>query len=126
MNHNYSHFEGGGAKKPLIKESDNEYINYRSDGPGPFEIESHMKNYSGIGPKGYKRSDAVLEEEIVRRLTHHPNIDASAVNVVVKNNVALLSGVVFDREDKFTIEDVIDDIHGIDDLKNDIKVSKKY
>lgn len=83
------------------------------------------KNFSGIGPKGYKRTDERIEEEVCEVLARDRYIDASQLTVSVDNGVVTLSGTVSDREDRFAAEMLVDTIMGVDDIKNNIKV-KKY
>src|SRR5256885_12501149 len=41
----------------------------------------------GRGPKGYRRSDERIREEVMERLTFSPDIDASDVEVEVQDGV---------------------------------------
>src|SRR6185436_14031856 len=42
----------------------------------PLLEKKHTKQHAGKGPKGYKRSDERIHDEVCERLTHHPLIDA--------------------------------------------------
>lgn len=82
-------------------------------------------SYAGLGPKGYRRSDSSLEEEVCETLTQDPYIDASEIFVAVEDGVVKLSGLVDDREERFEIERAVDGIWGVEDILNDIKVKRR-
>jgi hypothetical protein len=79
-------------------------------------------NFSGRGPKGWRRSDDRIREEVNEALARNPDIDASEIEVVVQNSVVTLRGVVEDRGEKRLAEDIVEDIFGIDDVNNELKV----
>lgn len=65
-------------------------------------------SYRGLGPKGYQRSDERLRETICERLTHDPYIDASEIEVDVKDQCVTLRGSVDDRPTKYAVEELVD------------------
>ncbi|MDD4974523.1 MAG: BON domain-containing protein [Bacteriovorax sp.] len=83
------------------------------------------KNFYGIGPKGYKRSDERIEEDVCELLTKDKNIDASEIVVEVKDGLVKLSGNVEDREDRVEAEMLVHSILGVEDIQNDISVKKR-
>lgn len=85
---------------------------------------SSMRNFHGKGPKGYKRSDDRIKEDVCETLARDPRIDASEIEVNVENAMVTLSGTVDNREAKRAAEMVIENLSGVDDVKNDIKVKK--
>jgi osmotically-inducible protein OsmY len=103
---------------------------YRSDydrnryGQNEESFGDKVKNFFGIGPKGYKRSDDRIREDISERLEDHPNIDASNIEVSVDQGVVTLSGTVDDRRGKRLAEDVTEDIRGVKDVHNQIRVQQ--
>lgn len=80
---------------------------------------------TGRGPKGYRRSDERLREDVCEALSHHRDIDASEVEVNVSEGVLTLTGTVEHRQMKRAIEDIVDHISGITDVKNEIKVQSQ-
>ena len=93
----------------------------------PREAQSHKKtfeNFRGIGPKGYTRADELIEEEVNNTLMRSPYIDASEIEVKVKDGVVQLSGSVEDRNSRFDAEMEIERITGVKDIENNIKVKK--
>lgn len=81
-----------------------------------------QRNFAGRGPKNYKRSDERIREDVNERLTRHPDLDATDVDVRVSNCEVTLMGVVEDRHAKRLAEDIAEDVWGVDDVKNDLKV----
>ena len=79
-------------------------------------------NYYGIGPKGYKRSDMRLKEEAYLLLNQDPILDSSSIQIDVLNNVIYLKGVVDSRRDKKRAEVLIEDIYGIEDVQNQLRI----
>lgn len=82
--------------------------------------------FYGRGPRGYRRSDERIREDVNERLAMHPDLDPSEVDVAVENGVVKLSGVVEDRGEKRLVEDIIEDVMGIDDIDNDLKVRRGF
>ncbi len=78
--------------------------------------------FYGKGPKGYRRSDERIRDEICDRLMAHPDIDASDIEVTVVNGVATLSGTVEDRHEKRLADYITEDAVGVDDVDNRLKV----
>ncbi|MDQ3950889.1 MAG: BON domain-containing protein, partial [Gemmatimonadota bacterium] len=80
------------------------------------------ETFFGRGPRGYRRSDERIREDINDRLTWHPDIDASDVEVRVENGEVTLSGVVEDRRAKRLAADIADEVAGVEDVHNQLKV----
>lgn len=80
--------------------------------------------YAGVGPKGYTRSDDRLKEDICESLTRHSDIDASEIEVEVKNGEVTLSGAVPERTMKYLAEDIAERCQGVKDVHNQIKMKK--
>lgn len=81
-----------------------------------------QSSHFGKGPKGYKRSDERIREEICDALTSDHNVDASEIDVEVEDGVVTLKGTVEDRKMKRCAEDCIADLQGVDDVRNEIQV----
>lgn len=78
--------------------------------------------YYGVGPKGYRRSDARILEDVSDRLMTHPDVDASDIEVHVANGIITLTGSVPDRHQKRIADFIAEDIVGVDDVHNELKV----
>jgi osmotically-inducible protein OsmY len=83
---------------------------------------SSMGGQAGRGPKGYQRSDERLEEEVSDRLMADDWIDASDIEVRVKNGEVTLTGTVDDRLAKRRAEDIAEQVMGVRDVMNQIRV----
>lgn len=81
-----------------------------------------VKSFFGIGPKGYKRSDERIHEDVCETLARHPEIDASDIEVNVSEGMVTLEGQVDSRRVKRLAEDVLDHISGVKDVHNFLKV----
>jgi hypothetical protein len=81
-----------------------------------------MGQHSGRGPKGWQRSDDRIREDVNERLTDHPHIDASDIEVQVQNGEVTLSGTVDDRQAKRLAEDIADSVSGVREVHNQIRV----
>jgi osmotically-inducible protein OsmY len=80
--------------------------------------------YLGKGPKGYKRSDERLREDISERLMQSGWIDSSEVTVEVADGTVTLQGTVPERRMKHEIEDLIDGCLGEKDIDNRVRVQR--
>jgi osmotically-inducible protein OsmY len=81
-------------------------------------------HYRGHGPKGYNRSDDRVREDVCDRLSDDPRIDASDIEVSVSDGEVTLSGTIRDRILKRRVEDVVDDISGVKNVQNNLRVSQ--
>ncbi|MEZ0391734.1 MAG: BON domain-containing protein, partial [Pseudobdellovibrionaceae bacterium] len=118
----YSSFEGtsdrpyyGGEEGRFPYGASSEYPQNRNS------WNADERNYSGNwmrgehvgkGPKGYRRSDSRINEEVSDILTQHGDIDASEIEVDVKEGVVTLSGTVQNRRIKRMVEDLAENVNG--------------
>lgn len=89
------------------------HTNFHTGRVGPF---------SGLGPKGYRRSDERIHDDVCESLSVHPEIDASDVEVEVKDRIVRLRGTVGTRWMKRMMEDAVDQVSGVEDVFNEAKV----
>lgn len=80
--------------------------------------------HTGRGPKGYRRSDEKLTEEICQRLEQHGDVDASEIEVRCQDGVVTLTGKVDDRETKRLAEECAEGIYGVRDVMNQLQVER--
>jgi hypothetical protein len=80
------------------------------------------RGYAGRGPKGYRRSDERIREDVSDRLTWNAEVDASDIEVRVIDGEVTLTGVVEDRRAKRLAEDLAEDVFGVQDIHNQLKV----
>jgi hypothetical protein len=86
------------------------------------EREIRRDRFYGRGPKGWKRSDERIQDEVSEMLARNPDVDASDVEVLVENGEVTLRGVVEDRGQKRHAEDIVEDIFGVEDVHNELKI----
>jgi osmotically-inducible protein OsmY len=82
-------------------------------------------SYAGRGPRTYRRSDETIHEEICELLTHHPEVDASEVEVEVEGGEVTLQGRVGDRDMRWLVEDLVEAISGVSLVHNRIRIAKR-
>lgn len=79
-------------------------------------------SFSGRGPKGYRRSDERIREDICERLTEDWQVDASEIEIVVNNGEVTLTGAVGSRHEKRKAEDLAEAVTGVHEVHNSIRV----
>ena len=99
----YGGFSGGGATSGLEPET----------GTGP---------HSGRGPQGWKPTDERIRDQACEILTRHGQIDASGIRLTVERGEITLEGTVGSRREKRLAEEVLDDLYGVDDVHNRLRV----
>ena len=120
---NRNDYTGAGFYRNDYDRSDRDFSSDRNR----YEEESFgdkVKNFFGIGPKGYRRSDERIREDISERLEDHPRIDASNIDVQVSDGEVTLSGTTPDRQSKRLAEDVCEECRGVKDVHNQVRVSQ--
>ena len=81
--------------------------------------------HAGKGPKGYRRSDERIREAVSERLTRHGDLDASEIEVAVKDGEVTFEGSVPDRESKRLAEDLTQDLPGVREVHNRLRVERR-
>ncbi len=76
----------------------------------------------GLGPKGYKRSDERISDEVNQRLTDDPWLDAGEIDATVSNGEVTLNGKVENREAKHRAEHLVEDLSGVTHVQNNLRV----
>jgi hypothetical protein len=76
------------------------------------------ENYAGRGPRGYRRADSRIQEDVNDALTRDPELDATDVEVSVENGEVTLTGTVGDRRAKRRAEDDAYACAGVHDVHN--------
>jgi hypothetical protein len=98
-------------------------LDHSSRGYG--QRESANLGFSGVGPKGYKKSDERLHEEACEALYRNPWVDASEIDVKVKDGVITVSGTVQGRDEKREAESCMENISGVVDIRNELRLLEK-
>ncbi len=79
--------------------------------------------FSGMGPRGYRRSDERIREDVCECLTDDDHIDASDIEVTVTDREVTLTGTVGSRMEKRHAEDLVERLPGVRDVINSLRVS---
>lgn len=86
---------------------------------------SSYGEHAGKGPKGWKRTDDRIKEEVCERLCDAGDVDASNIDVSVSNGEVTLQGMVTDRSQKRAAEDAICELSGVMDVNNQLRVGSQ-
>jgi hypothetical protein len=88
----------------------------RDQRPGPM---------TGLGPVGYQRSDERICDDVNDRLTQHGWLDATHIQVEVKDCVVYLRGEVGSRADKRLAEEIAEGVSGLQDIRNELNIVRR-
>lgn len=80
------------------------------------------RSFAGRGPKGYRRSDERIREDVCDRLADDSRVDATEIEVMVKDGEVTLAGTVCTRDEKRRGEDLAETISGVRDVHNNLRV----
>jgi hypothetical protein len=92
---------------------------------GDYRTRNLNANHRGKGPRNYKRSDERIQELVCDLLYDCPDLDASHVEVSVKDSEVILSGEVNEKYEKRLAEDLAEDVAGVSNVENRIRVNKR-
>jgi hypothetical protein len=84
-----------------------------------------VKDFFGVGPKGYSRSDDRIREDVSDALTRDRSVDASEIEVSVISGAVTLRGSVSDKWMKRRAEDCAEEISGVKDVRNELEVRRE-
>jgi hypothetical protein len=79
--------------------------------------------HAGKGPRGYRRPDARILEDVSDALTADPDVDASDVEVTVEAGEVTLAGTVPERSMRWLAEEVVSRCAGVKDVQNRLRLS---
>nr|WP_295108197.1 BON domain-containing protein [uncultured Caulobacter sp.] len=80
--------------------------------------------HRGRGPKGYRRSDERIREDVSDRLTDDSWLNASDIEVAVLDGDVTLTGSVRSREDKKRAEALAESVTGVDNVQNNLRIDR--
>jgi len=93
--------------------------------PSPYVPDWQQRGgFYGRGPKGYTRSDERVREDVCERLSWNDEIDATDVSVRVESGEVTLEGTVPTRHMKRLATDVAEEVNGVQDVHNVVRVTK--
>jgi osmotically-inducible protein OsmY len=116
----------GGSSYGTAGSYGGESRSYCSESPrGPQGRSSGQGIHRGRGPRNYKRADERIREDVCDCLTEDAYIDASSIDVAVTEGEVVLTGTVFQRDDKRRAEDLAEGISGVKDVRNNLRISSE-
>lgn len=83
--------------------------------------ENQARDYRGIGPKNYRRSDQRIYEDACELLTLSPEVDARDIELSVSNGEIVLKGTVPDHHMRLQAEKCLEDCPGAFEIVNQLK-----
>lgn len=84
--------------------------------------EMRSGQHRGKGPKNYTRSEERIKEDVSDILANDSFLDASDIEVNVKDGEVTLNGYVDSRYSKHRSEDLTEDIMGVTHVQNNLRV----
>jgi hypothetical protein len=79
----------------------------------------------GKGPKGYKRSDERIKEDVCDQLAQTDDVDASELEISVANGEVTITGTVPDRRMKYAAEQIVEHVSGVNEIHNQVRVKRQ-
>lgn len=113
-----------GNPSPTWTGGDRGWNDRRSMEPRHEGFMDSVKDFFGVGPKGYKRSDERVREEVCEALARHPAVDASDIDVLVKDGQVTLRGSVPNRWMRRQAEDALEHISGVQDVHMELSIAR--
>jgi hypothetical protein len=83
-------------------------------------------DYRGRGPRGYKRSDDRILEDVSERLTDSPDVDASDFEINVSNGEVTLSGSAGSRHEKRMAGFIAEEVRGVIHVNNQLELRPRH
>lgn len=87
--------------------------------------QGHQGQHRGKGPKGYTRSDDRIREDVYHSLTEAHDVDATDIEVDVRNGEVTLMGSVLERDQRRKAEDLIEKVSGVNHVQNNLRVGQQ-
>jgi osmotically-inducible protein OsmY len=79
--------------------------------------------HRGKGPRNYKRSDSRIKEIVSDMYCEHPYLDASDIEVEVKDSDVILSGRVNDKFAKRLAAHLAEEVTGVGNVENRLRIA---
>lgn len=91
-----------------------------------YRKEIKESDHRGKGPRGYRKSDEAINEDVSEALYRSTEVDASEIEVTVREGIVSLKGLVDDRFQKKMAESAIEQISGVVDIYNELHIKTRY
>jgi len=119
---NYGNASQGGYDRGWWDRTRDEVSSWFGDEDAERRRRLDKGEFKGVGPKGYKRSDERIREDVSDRLSDDDMLNASNIEIVVNNCDVTLTGTVDSRWAKRRAEDLAERISGVDNVSNQLRV----
>ncbi len=119
-------YENGRDERGWWDKTSDEVASWFGDDEAASRRQQDMRSgggHRGRGPSGYVRSDDRIREDINDRLTDYDYLDATNISVEVKGCEVTLTGTVDSRYAKRVAEDIADDVSGVKNVENRLRVN---
>ena len=110
--------------RPLERPWERQNFRRESASGEPHGFVEKVKSFFGIGPKGYRRTDERIREDVCEALARHPEINAADIEVKVKDGHVFLMGTIDNRWMKRQAEDAVAYVSGVDDVRNELTIPR--
>lgn len=101
---------------------DDQFGEYPRHGKNLNRTAHSQRNFTGLGPKGYRRPDERILDDVCEALARDQFVDASEIVVKVEGGIVILSGTVENHEDCCEAEISAKNIFGVKGIENNIKL----
>lgn len=81
------------------------------------------ESYSSQDPKK-KGNDQLIKDRALELLKKEIDLDSSDIDVVVNQGTIVLTGSVLNRDEKIRAEMIIENISGVEDIVNNLRIRK--
>lgn len=106
----------------FVRRTGRRVANWFSDVAGEgAEFDRQEARARGLGPKGYKRSDERINDDVHQHLTDDPWLDATHIEVAVSSGEVTLAGTVQNRDAKHHAERLVEDLSGVIHVQNNLR-----
>jgi hypothetical protein len=78
--------------------------------------------FRGVGPRGWRRPDEDILDEVCARMADHAHLNASDIDVTVSGGEVTLQGTVSSRAARRMAETIADSVSGVRDVDNQLRV----
>ena len=82
-------------------------------------------DHGGRGPRGYRRADRRILEDVSDRLTDDPDVDASEIEVGVRDGEVTFEGTVGDRAQRRRAENIAERVPGVTHVQNNLRLGPR-
>ncbi|MGN6530221.1 MAG: BON domain-containing protein [Ginsengibacter sp.] len=109
--------------RPPVYPPEYPYINNDFEGHKKRNYRMPEGPHRGKGPKNYNRSIERIKEDASDRLMDDSLVDASNIDLDVKDGELILSGTVDTRFEKRRAENLVENVSGVRNVQNNLRVS---